>query len=139
MTLSVKVFRRTETETVFVGERVLDGDVVTIGRGSTCTLQLPDPGKALSRVQVELSRAPGGYRMTVASQYFPVIVNDRSHEPGSKMMIFPGDSIVMDVHELEIVSVEEAKAPAQVPAPNVAAPPPVVQRPARAPDRKSVM
>ena len=133
MSLTVKVFERTATESVFLGDRVLEGDPITVGRGATCTLSLPDPEKHLSRLQVEFSRTPAGYRMTVASQNVPVIVNDRSHGPGSKMMIFPGDSILMAHHELQIVSMDVAKASATKPASNAAvakpAPPVAAARP----------
>ncbi len=136
MTLSLKLFNITPNGTTYAGERVLEGDPITIGRGSTCTLKLSDPEKRLSRVQVELAKAPGGYLMTVASQYFPVSLNGRQQPPGTQAMVHVGDFLVMDVYEMEVVGVEARPAPqpaAVVPPPRPAAPPPRPAAPPPAP------
>ena len=129
MTLSLKVFNHADDGITFTGEHLLEGDPITVGRSGTCTLKLNDPEKRLSRVQVELSPAPGGYLLKVASQYFPVLVNGEARPPGSEVMIHAGDSIVMDVYELEIVSVGIENMDAPAAARTVAAP----SRPSAAP------
>lgn len=123
MALAVKIFNHAEGGTTFAGEHVLEGDPITIGRSGTCTLKLDDPEKKLSRVQVALSQAAGGYLLKVVSQYFSVLVNSTAHPPGSEVLIRAGDSVVMDVYELEIVDTGTATVRAAGAAPSAAAPP----------------
>lgn len=137
MSLSLKIFNHAEGGTTFAGECALEGDPITIGRSATCTLKLNDPEKRLSRVQVELSRASGGYLLKVVSQYFPVLVNGVARQPGSEVVVRTGDSIVMDVYELEVVGVgaETAVDPAPAQTPGPARPPLPAEPESRAPAR----
>lgn len=123
MTVSLKIFNHAEGGTTFEGERSLEGDSITIGRSNNCTLKLHDPEKRLSRVQAELNRTRDGYQLLVVSQYFPVLVNGQAHPPGSATAIRAGDSIVMDVYELEIIDLGRRSASATeatvIPAPRI--------------------
>ncbi len=104
MALTLKTFVRAQGATQFAGEHVLAGERVTVGRSAGCTLQLHDPERLLSRVHVEFLRIVGGYRLKVASTHYPVTVNGREYPPASEVTVRTGDCVVMDVHELEIVS-----------------------------------
>lgn len=104
MALTLKTFVRAQGATQFAGEHVLAGERVTVGRSAGCTLQLHDPERLLSRVHVEFLRVAGGYRLKVASTHYPVTVNGREYPPASEVTVRTGDCVVMDVHELEIVS-----------------------------------
>lgn len=113
MALTLKAFVHTQGATQFAGEHVLAGERVTVGRSPGCTLQLHDPERLLSRVHVEFLRIAGGYRLKVASTHCPVTVNGREYPPASEVTVRTGDCVVMDVHELEIVSTGD-EAPAVV-------------------------
>ena len=116
MPLSLKLFSRATGETRFVGAYELDGEQVTIGRSKECTLKLPDPDRLLSRVQAELVRGADGYLLKVASSHTPVAVNAKDYPPGSEVMVRVGDTITMDVHDIEIVSIAAAEPPKPAPA-----------------------
>ena len=108
MPLSLKIFVRTADKTNFLGERVLEGERVTVGRSKECTLSLDDPDRHLSRVHAELVKTAQGYLLKAASKNYPVIVNGQEYLPGSEVMVRAGDSLAMDVYELEIVSTGDA-------------------------------
>jgi hypothetical protein len=96
-----------------------------------CTLQLPDPERKLSRVHVELSATGGGYRLKVASTHSSVVVNGRDYPPGSEVTLRAGDALVMDVYDLDVVSVGTPVggpvAMARAPAPQVLVAEPTAQ------------
>ncbi len=117
MPLSLKLFSRATGETRFVGAHVLDDERVTIGRSKECTLNLHDPERLLSRVQAELVRAADGYLLKVASSHTPVAVNGKDYPPGSEVMVGVGDTVTMDVHDIEIVSVAADEPAKPAPAP----------------------
>lgn len=108
MPLSLKIFVRTADKTNFLGERVLEGERVTVGRSKECTLSLDDPDRHLSRVHAELVKTAQGYLLKAASKNYPVIVNGQEYLPGSEVMVRAGDSLAMDVYELEITSTGDA-------------------------------
>ncbi len=107
MTLSLKIYTQTAGRKVLAFERVLEGASVTVGRSKTCTLSLEDPELQLSRVQAELVRTGPGYMLKVISQNSPVLVNGKSHAPGSNTMVGTGDTLTMAGYDLEIVSTGE--------------------------------
>lgn len=131
MALTLKTFVRAQGATQFAGEHVLAGERVTVGRSAGCTLQLHDPERLLSRVHVEFLRVAGGYRLKVASTHYPVTVNGREYPPASEVTVRTGDCVVMDVHELEIVSTgdDAQAAAAQAFGPQAVVPQAVVHQP----------
>ncbi|MBI3372011.1 MAG: FHA domain-containing protein [Betaproteobacteria bacterium] len=111
MPLSLKIFRRAADRKNLVGERVLDDERVTVGRGATCTLILEDPNRYLSRLQAEFERTARGYLLRVLSAASPVVVNGVSYSQGSEVTVHAGDTVAMVGYDLEIVSLSAAKAP----------------------------
>ncbi len=104
MPLSLKVFARTAAGTEFLSECVLEGDRVTVGRSKTCTLCLDDPEMVLSRVHAELEKIEVGYRLKVASKNSPMLVNGKTLAPGSEQEVRTGDTLTLDIYELEITN-----------------------------------
>lgn len=111
MPLSLRIFRRAANRKNLVGERVIDDERITVGRGPTCTLALEDPNRHLSRLQAEFERTARGYLLRVTSGISPVIVNGVSYSQGSEVAVHAGDTIAMIGYDLEIVSVSAAKTP----------------------------
>ncbi len=109
MPVSLKISARTANGTQFLGERVLEGDRLTIGRSKECSLSLDDPEMRLSRVHAELVRGGAGYRLKVASKNAPVLVNGREHAPGSELQVRTGDVLGLDVYDLEIMGTGETR------------------------------
>lgn len=102
MPLSLKIFTRTAEGISFLGDRVLDGERVTVGRSKECTLSLEDPQKCLSRVHAEFVQVGNGYLLKATSKTSPVLVNGQAQAAGSEVIIRTGDTVTMDVYELEI-------------------------------------
>jgi hypothetical protein len=108
MSLSLKIFTRATGQSKFVAERVFEEERITVGRNTTCTLALDDPDRCLSRVHAELVKTGKGYILKVLSGTSPVLVNGESHSQGSEVMVRAGDTLAMDVYDLQVVSVAEA-------------------------------
>ena len=113
MPLSLKIFRRAADRKSLVGERVLNDERITVGRGADCTLILEDPARHLSRLHAEFERTARGYLLRVMSAGSPVVVNGVSYFQGGEVAVHAGDTFAMAGYDLEIVSVSGAKpAPA---------------------------
>ena len=113
MPLSLKIFRRAADRKTLVGERVLNDERITVGRGADCTLILEDPARHLSRLHAEFERTARGYLLRVMSAGSPVVVNGVSYFQGGEVAVHAGDTFAMAGYDLEIVSVSGAKpAPA---------------------------
>ena len=104
MPLTLKIYIHAAGGTTFAGERVLDGECVTIGRSKDCTLSLDDPEKYLSRVQAELLISNEGYLLKATSKHSPVLLNGEALSIDSEVMVCAGDTVTMDIYDLEIVS-----------------------------------
>ena len=118
MPLSLRIFRRDANRKNLLGERVIDDERITVGRGPTCTLVLEDPKRYLSRLQAEFERTARGYLLRVTSGTSPVIVNGVSYSQGSEVAVHAGDTIGMIGYDLEVVSVSSAMSPmAEAPLP----------------------
>ena len=104
MPLTLKIYIHAAGGTTFAGERVLDGECVTIGRSKDCTLSLDDPEKYLSRVQAELLISNEGYLLKATSKHSPVLLNGEALSIDSEVMVSAGDTVTMDIYDLEIVS-----------------------------------
>lgn len=104
MPLTLKIYIHVAGGTTFAGERVLDGECVTIGRSKDCTLSLDDPEKYLSRVQAELLISDEGYLLKATSKHSPVLLNGEALSIDSEVMVRAGDTVTMDIYDLEIVS-----------------------------------
>ena len=111
MPLSLKIFSRAPGRKKLIDERVLEGELITVGRGQTCTVILEDPNKYLSRLHAEFERTARGYLLRVMSSMAPVIVNGASHFQGSEVTLHAGDVLTMVDYELEVVSVSVTKPP----------------------------
>ena len=111
MPLSLRIFKRAANRKDLLGERVIDDERITVGRGPTCTLVLEDPKRYLSRLQAEFERTARGYLLRVMSGTSPVIVNGVSYFQGSEVAVHAGDTIAMVGYDLEIVSVSAAQPP----------------------------
>ena len=107
MPLTLKINIHSAGGTTYAGERVLEGDCVTVGRSRECTLSLDDPEKYLSRVQAELIRSADGYLLKATSKHSPVLLNGKALEIDSEVTVRPGDTVTMDIYDLEIVSIDE--------------------------------
>ena len=107
MPLIFKLFKHTEGDTAFIAEHVLESEYVTLGRSQGCTLTLDDPEKRLSRIQAEFVKTDQGYQLKVLSRTSPTFVNRQELAPGSQVTIRNGDSVLIDIYELEIVSVAD--------------------------------
>lgn len=132
MPLSLKILKRASGRKILVGERDLDDDLITVGRGQNCTVVLEDPNRYLSRVQGEFERKPRGYVLRVMSGTSPILVNDVAYHQGSEVELNAGDTLVMEGYDLKVLSASAAKfapvaAPAAKPAP-APAPGPVQPR-----------
>ena len=103
MPLTLKIYIHAADGTAFAGERVLDGECVTIGRSKDCTLSLDDPEKYLSRVQAELLMRGDGYLLKATSKHSPVLLNGEALGIDSEVMVRAGDTVTMDIYDLEIV------------------------------------
>lgn len=124
MPLSLKIFRRAADRKTLVGERVLNDERITVGRGADCTLTLEDPARHLSRLHAEFERTARGYLLRVMSAGSPVVVNGVSYFQGGEVAVHAGDTFAMAGYDLEIVSVSGAKpAPAATSARPSGAPP----------------
>ena len=116
MPLSLKIFRRAADRKTLVGERVLNDERITVGRGADSTLILEDPARHLSRLHAEFERTARGYLLRVMSAGSPVVVNGVSYFQGGEVAVHAGDTFAMAGYDLEIVSVSGAKpAPAATP------------------------
>ena len=104
MPLIVKIYIHAAGGTTFAGERVLDGECVTVGRSKDCTLSLDDPEKYLSRIQAELLLSEDGYLLKATSKHSPVLLNGEALSIDSEVMVRAGDTVTMDIYDLEIVS-----------------------------------
>ncbi len=104
MPLTLKIYIQAAGGTTFAGERVLDGECVTIGRSKDCTLSLDDPEKYLSRIQAELLMGEDGYLLKATSKHSPVLLNGEALGIDSEVTVRAGDTVTMDVYDLEIVS-----------------------------------
>jgi pSer/pThr/pTyr-binding forkhead associated (FHA) protein len=109
MPLSLKVFSRSPDRKTLVGERVLNDERITVGRGADCTLILEDPARRLSRLHAEFERTARGYLLRVLSSNAPVVSNGASYHQGSEVTVHAGDTFSMPGYDLEIVSVSGAK------------------------------
>ena len=107
MPLILKLFKHFEGETTFIAEHVFEGEYVTLGRSQGCTLTLDDPEKRLSRIQAEFVKTDQGYVLKVLSRTSRMLINREELEPESQVTIRNGDSVLMDIYELEIVSVAD--------------------------------
>ena len=110
MPLSLRLFARTASGTSFVGERVLEGERVTVGRSKQCTLSLDDPEMRMSRVHAELLKTAGGYLLKVTSKNAPVLVNGQPYASGSEVKVRVGDVLTLADYELAIVGTGESEA-----------------------------
>lgn len=104
MPLTLKIYIHAAGGTTFAGERVLDGECVTIGRSKDCTLSLDDPEKYLSRIQAELLMGEDGYLLKATSKHSPVLLNGEALGIDSEVTVRAGDTVTMDIYDLEIVS-----------------------------------
>lgn len=104
MPLTLKIHIHAAGGTTFAGERVLDGECVTIGRSKDCTLSLDDPEKYLSRIQAELLMGEDGYLLKATSKHSPVLLNGEALGIDSEVTVRAGDTVTMDIYDLEIVS-----------------------------------
>jgi len=107
MTLALRVYRRIEGEPALLGEHVLEGPRITIGRGVECTIVLEDPKKWVSRLHADLSAEAGALWLTVLSKVNPVFVNGERKAPGSRLVVQAGDRLAIGDYEIEL----EAFAP----------------------------
>ena len=107
MPLIFKLFKHAEGDTTFIAEHVLESEYVTLGRSQGCTLALDDPQKRLSRIQAEFVKTDEGYVLKVLSKTSRMFVNRQELAPDSQVTIRNGDSVLMDIYELEIVSVAD--------------------------------
>ncbi len=107
MPLTLKINIHGAGGTTFAGERVLEGDHVTVGRSKECSLSLDDPEKYLSRIQAELVRSVDGYLLKATSKHSPVLLNGKALEIDSEVTVRPGDTVTMDIYDLEIVNIDE--------------------------------
>ena len=105
MPLTLKIHIHAGGGTTFAGERVLDGERVTVGRSKDCTLCLDDPEKYLSRIQAELVCCEDGYLLKATSKHSPVLLNGEALGIDSEVMVRAGDTVTMDIYDLEIVGV----------------------------------
>src|SRR6478752_4869674 len=110
MPLTLKIYSHTPGRKKLIDERVLDDQLITVGRGRTCTVVLEDPNRYLSRLHAEFERTARGYLLRVMSSMAPVIVNGVSHSQGSEVTVHAGDIFAMVEYELEVVSVSVTKA-----------------------------
>ncbi len=110
MPISLKIYSHDSGKKALVGERVLNDQRITVGRGQACTLLLEDPGKRLSRLHAEFERTARGYLLRVMSAASPVFVNGASYSQGSEVAVHAGDTYAMAGYDLEVVSVSAAKA-----------------------------
>ena len=111
MPLSLRIFSVAPGRKKLVDERVLDDELITVGRGRTCTVILEDPNRYLSRLHAEFERTARGYLLRVMSGMAPVIVNGVSHFQGSEVTVHAGDTFAMVGYDLEVVSVSGPKPP----------------------------
>lgn len=107
MPLIFKLYKHAQGDTTFIGEHVLESEYVTLGRSQGCTLALDDPEKRLSRIQAEFVKTGEGYVLKVLSKTSRMFVNREELAPYSQVTIRNGDSVLMDIYELEIVSVAD--------------------------------
>ena len=126
MPLSLRIFSVAPGRKKLVDERVLDDELITVGRGRTCTVILEDPNRYLSRLHAEFERTARGYLLRVMSGMAPVIVNGVSHFQGSEVTVHAGDTFAMVGYDLEVVSVSGPKPslaasgrPSAAPAPSL--------------------
>ena len=102
MPLTVKIHVHAPAGKTFAGERVLDGERVTIGRSKECTLCLDDPEKYLSRIHAELDAGEDGYLLKAVSKHSPVLLNGKALAIDSVVQVGPGDTLTMDIYDIEI-------------------------------------
>lgn len=67
----------------------------TIGRGTDCTLVLPDPDKHISRVQAEIRFASGQYTLLSRSSVNPLVWNGRVLNLNDVQVLNSGDEITI--------------------------------------------
>ncbi len=110
MSLILKLFKHSDGDTTFLAEHTFDAEFVTVGRGQACSLALEDPEKHLSRSQAEFVRTEEGYDLKILSKTSKTFLNRQELDPESRVTIREGDTVLMDIYELEIVSVGEEEA-----------------------------
>lgn len=95
----------------------------TIGRGSDCTLVLPDPYRHVSRIHAEVAQVDGRWLLTNRGSANPVIRNGEEIPRNRQVVLADGDVLVIGEYELQ-VDMHAAAAPAPPEAASAAQMPP---------------
>lgn len=85
----------------------------TIGRGTDCTLVLPDPDKHISRAQAEIRFSSGQYTLLSRSAVNPLVWNGRTLSLNEAQVLGHGDEITIAHFVLRVeLLTTDAQAPA---------------------------
>jgi FHA domain-containing protein len=74
----------------------------TIGRADTCTLNLPDPSRHVSRVQAVIAFHQGIYTIENVGRSNPIVINGWPMRPGEVVELFHGDQLTMGQYVLAV-------------------------------------
>jgi FHA domain-containing protein len=77
-----------------------------IGRGSDCTLVLPDPQRRISRKHVQLTQREGRPFIRLMSTNLPVELDDMPLSPGIEYPLHPGATFRIGPYVLQVESVQ---------------------------------
>jgi predicted component of type VI protein secretion system len=117
--ISIRVISRGGEQRVSRREAVFADDGGDIGRGTECTLALPDPERRISRRHLRVARdADGGMTLRLLSANLLVELDGVPMVPGVEMPLAPGARIRLGPFELIV----EAVAPPAAPAAPITAP-----------------
>lgn len=88
-----------------------------IGRGSDCTLALPDPERRISRKHVQVAHREGGHCIRLISTNLPVELDGVPLLPGSEYPLRPGARIRIGPYLLQVAAPAREMLDVQAPMP----------------------
>jgi type VI secretion system FHA domain protein len=111
MTVSLKLYRKSDGQSQLLRERSFEGARITIGRGTECAMPLEDPKKWVSRVHAEVQAEGDALWLVVVSKVNPVFVNGERRGPGDRSLLNEGDRFEIGDYEIELVPQPKAPPP----------------------------